>query len=70
MIDFLCLRFSRNMKIIHYIGGFKPWKCRDFIPSADTVPGSYHSDTATGDFIRRWWLVFNRSQEVFSAFFV
>ena len=59
-------RFGRNAKIIHFIGPVKPWQ-HQYVPGVDSVvlaPGTYSSQSAAYDFIRMWWQVFNRTQEV------
>ena len=53
-------RFGRNAKIIHFIGPVKPWQHR-YLPEMDSVilyPGTYSSQHAALDFIKRWWQVY------------
>jgi glycogenin glucosyltransferase len=59
------LRFGRNAKIVHFIGAVKPWH-HQFVPGVESVvlaPGTYSSQSAAYDFIRRWWQVFNSTQQ-------
>ena len=60
------LRFGRNAKIVHFIGAVKPWQHR-YLPEVDSVvllPGTYTSQHAALDYIRRWWRVFNSLEQV------
>ena len=59
-------RFGHNIKIVHFIGAVKPWQHR-YLPKVDSVvllPGTYASQHAALDNIRRWWQVFNSLEQV------
>ena len=54
------------MKIIHFIGAVKPWQHR-YLRDVDAVilyPGTYASEHAAQDFIKRWWQVFCSTEQV------
>ncbi len=59
-------RFSHNIKIIHFIGAMKPWQHK-YLPEVDAVilePGSYASQNAAQDYLKRWWQVYTSLQQV------
>lgn len=60
------IRFGHDVKIVHFIGPIKPWQHR-YLSEVDTVilhPGTYASQNAAQDYIKRWWQVFTAAQKV------
>jgi len=60
------IRFGKDAKIVHFIGPVKPWQ-HQYLSAKDTVilsPGTYSSQIAAQDFIRRWWQVYCSTEQV------
>ncbi len=61
-----CPRFGYKAKIVHFIGPVKPWQHR-YVHEVDSVilyPGTYGSQHAAQDLVRRWWHVFISAEQV------
>ena len=50
-------RFGKNVKIVHFIGASKPWKC-SFDRNGDPVP-NLPEDSNSLLHLRNWWNIHN-----------
>ena len=54
---FVFYRFGKNVKIVHFIGASKPWKC-SFDRNGDPVP-NLPEDSNSLLHLRNWWNIHN-----------
>jgi len=54
--NYILCRFGKNVKIVHFIGAAKPWKC-SFDQSGYPIP-NLPEDFHSVEHLKNWWAIY------------